>query len=249
LDIITFARSNPNEFYLNDSGVGMMKTCRFWIKGGQIEIMEDDYRLIMSGAPERMIPSQPLAEDETAELATLNILENRLAMLIKKADAVASKARQLNYHLKGRKTAVLSRQAVDKPSNVSAEAPLQTFPAVNSRSPAPIGEAAKLQQDLLEQFLSTPRRPSLAPQARPKVSRVGTSETPGFHNAHQEVDIRRMSHPITSSDDGIEGKSLNSMRSFFCILVPLTIFVGSKSSIVLLTSKVKDRVCWVSCIA
>jgi hypothetical protein len=169
----------------------------------------------MSGAPERMIPTQPIAEDESAELGTLNILETRLAMLIKKADAVASKARQLNYHLKGRKTAVMARKATDQPASVANEdsrtfSP-QPFSAINSRSPAPVnGEAAKLQQDLLEQFLSSSRRPSLAPQPRPKASRIPTSEAPVFHhtfnNAHQDGDTRRMSHPITSSDDGAEGQ-------------------------------------------
>jgi hypothetical protein len=214
LDIVTFARSNPNEFGLSDSTHGI-KACRFWIKGGQVEISEDDYRLIMSGAPERMIPTQPIAEDESAELGTLNILEARLAMLIKKADAVASKARQLNYHLKGRKTAVMARKAVDQPASVANEEPRtfspQPFSAINSRSPASVnGEAAKLQQNLLEQFLSSSRRPSLAPQSRPKASRLPTAEAPVFHhtfnNAHQDADARRMSHPITSSDDGAEGQ-------------------------------------------
>jgi hypothetical protein len=214
LDIVTFARSNPNEFCLSDSTHGT-KACRFWMKGGNVEISEDDYRLIMSGAPERMIPTQPIAEDESAELATLNILESRLAMLIKKADAVASKARQLNYHLKGRKKAVMSRKAADQPGGVSNEeshtfSP-QPFSAINSKSPAHMnGEAAKLQQDLLEQFLSSSRRPSIAAQSRPKASRLSTSEAPAFHhtfnNAHQDADVRRMSHPPTSSDDGAEGQ-------------------------------------------
>lgn len=208
LDITTFARSSPAEFGLSDSGLGF-KSCRFWIKGGQVEISEDDYRLIMSGAPERMIPTQPITEDESAELGTLNILDTRLSMLIKKADAVASKARQLNYHLKGRKTAVMARKAADQSAGEEARTfSPQPFSAINSRSPAPInGEAAKLQQELLEQFLSLPRRPSVA--ARPKASRLPTTESPAFHtfnNSHQETDARRMSHPATSSDDGIDGQ-------------------------------------------
>jgi hypothetical protein len=155
-----------------------------------------------------MIPTQPIPEDETAELGTLNILENRLTMLIKKADAVASKARQLNYHLKGRKAAVLSRKAADLPvtDEISSQhfSP-QPFSAVNTRSSIPPnGEPAKIQQQLLEQFLSDERRPSTS-QPRPKASRISTDA--GFHTFNgQEVDSRRMSHPLTPSEDGTEGQ-------------------------------------------
>jgi hypothetical protein len=204
LDIVTFARTNPAEFVLSDSSPGM-KACRFWIKGGQVEITEDDYRLIQSGAPERMIPTQPIPEDETAELGTLNILENRLAMLIKKADAVASKARQLNYHLKGRKAAVLSRKSPDQSVDETRHFSPQPFSAVNARaSIPPNGEAAKVQQQLLEQFLSFERRPSIQ-HSRPKTSRISTDM--GFNTFNgQEADSRRMSHPPTSSEDGTEGQ-------------------------------------------
>lgn len=210
LDIVTFARTNLTDFVLSDSGNG--KACRIWIKGGQVEISEDDYRLIMSGAPERMIPAQPIPEDESSELETLNILESRLTMLIKKADAVASKARQLNYHLKGRKTAIISRK--ESVAGVPIEVTLtgesrnfspQPFSAINNRSPKPPnGETPRLQQELLEQFLSNDRRNSYG--ARPKPSRVTTSEHGGQHGFSSDGDTRRMSHPITSSEDGMEGQ-------------------------------------------
>jgi hypothetical protein len=207
LDIVTFAHTNPAEFVLgeiSDTNPGL-RVCRFWIKGGQVEITEDDYRLIQSGAPERMIPTQPIPEDEAAELGTLNILENRLAMLIKKADAVASKARQLNYHLKGRKVAVLGRKAADQPVDETRHFSPQPFSAVNARSSIPQnGEAAKIQQQLLEQFLSHERRPSIQ-HSRPKASRISTDA--GFQTFNgQEADSRRMSHPLTSPDDGNEGQ-------------------------------------------
>lgn len=207
LDIVNFARTNPSEFVLSEASPGI-KACRFWIKGGQVEISEDDYRLIMSGGPERMIPTQPIPEDETAELGTLNILETRLAMLIKKADAVASKARQLNYHLKGRKSAVLSRKAADLPASVDETRRFspQPFSAVNARSSnPPPGEAAKIQQQLLEQFKDHERRPSTQ-HSRPKAGRIST-ETANFHTFNsQEVDARRMSHPLSASEDGSEGQ-------------------------------------------
>lgn len=208
LDIVTFARTNPAEFFLAEN-TPRIKTCRFWIKGGQVEISEDDYRLIMSGGPERMIPTQPIPEDEAAELGTLNILETRLAMLIKKADAVASKARQLNYHLKGRKTAVLSRRVAEQPQPGNPDPENRTFSpqpfsAINARSN---GETAKIQQYLLDQFTSHDRRQSI-PHGRPKASRVPTTETPPFHNTFNgpEPDTRRLSHPLTSSEDGNDGQ-------------------------------------------
>lgn len=229
IDIVTFARSNSSEFFLTDTSPGV-KSCRFWIKGGQVEISEDDYRLIVSGAPERMIPTQPIAEDESAELATLNILETRLTMLIKKADAVASKARQLNYHLKGRKTAFMARRAPEQSDTVDRTISPQPVSVNNSRSPAPqgSGDLGKIQQQLLEQFLiATPmsmsRRTSIA-HSRSKTRMVNSVEPPpptqiagltptsittfnAFNTSHPpEPNDRRLSQPntATSSDDGIE---------------------------------------------
>ena len=198
LDVVTFARTNLSDFVLTDTNHG--KVCRVWMKGGQLEIPEDDCRLIMSGAPERMIPSQPNLEDETAELGTLNILETRLGMLIKKADAVASKARQLNYHLKGRKTAITARRA-DAPATEPIPGPFspQPFSAIN-RSPKPSnGDNPKIQQDLLEQFMANGRRGSVvAHTPKPKGNRAAPADI-----AFNGDSDRRMSH--APSDDGAEG--------------------------------------------
>lgn len=227
IDIVTFARTNASEFALVDVSPGI-KACRFWLRGAQIEISEDDYRLIVSGAPERMIPTQPIPEDETAELATLNILEARLTMLIKKADAVASKARQLNYHLKGRKTVFMARKSADQ---IEPNDRTLSPQSIASRSPVPAGngDVGKVQQQLLEQFLITPptttsRRASIA-LSRSKTAKIATSVgqpqpqvmglTPtavaaynGFAQSTLPIDPndRRpsQSNTATSSDDGIE---------------------------------------------
>ena len=125
-------------------------------------------------------------------------------MLIKKADAVASKARQLNYHLKGRKAAVLSRKAAEQsvPVGEARNFSSQPFSAINTRMAiAPNGETAKIQQQLLEQFMASGRRPSTH-HPRPKPNRVSTSDFPTSTNN----DDRRMSHPLTSSEDGTEGQ-------------------------------------------
>ncbi|RDW92607.1 hypothetical protein BP5796_02001 [Coleophoma crateriformis] len=141
LELVNFARTNANDFVLNEHGY-----CQVFIGGGQVQISEDDYRLIMSGAPERMIPNQPIPEDEAAELGTLNILEARLQVLIKKADVVASKARQLNYHLGKHKLAVQARASVSSASG-----------------PPPNGNLTLLQvqQDLLKQFSQDGRQSPL----------------------------------------------------------------------------------------
>ncbi|KAK6607408.1 C6 finger domain-containing protein [Botrytis cinerea] len=183
LEVVSFARSNPADFILSDA-LHSMKACRFWINGGQVEISEDDYRLIMSGAPERMIPSQPLPEDEDSELGTLLILENRLTMLIKKADAVASKARQLNYHMKGRKNAIKAKKSPEQPT----ESPFHLH---------------------LNHFLPPSRRQSLPSQPRSKQPRPNNSEHSNFHSfngAAPGSDHQRASQPPSNSDDGIEGQ-------------------------------------------
>lgn len=174
LDIVSLSRSSPNSFILNNAASGP-KVCRFYVKGQGIEISEDDYRLLMSGAPERMLPSNPIPEDESAELGTLNILEGRLGTLIRKADVVASKARQLNYHMKQRKTALEARKAALEPEPVASYSP-QPFSPINtirSTVPGQNGEAARLQQDLLLQFSTAIAPPPVTvdvPKSRPSGS-------------------------------------------------------------------------------
>ncbi|KAH8811382.1 hypothetical protein F5884DRAFT_876615 [Xylogone sp. PMI_703] len=173
-DIVVFARSHPGEFNLSENPDGE-KICQFWINSTHVEICEDDYRLIMSGGPERMIPPRPVPEDEAAELATMNILEARLAMLIKKADAVASKARQLNYHLKGHKAALQAGKAqeVESPTQTNIFPHHQTIRTSYSAAP----EVAKIQQDLLHQFTS-PSNHSPHESSQPKYSRLVHSQSP-----------------------------------------------------------------------
>ncbi|PNP74138.1 hypothetical protein FNYG_12512 [Fusarium nygamai] len=91
LDVVSFARSNPKDFTLVQKADGT-RCCQFVLKGSQVEIMEDDWRLVWSGALDRFPLDHPLEEDETAELATLDILEQRTSILYKKADEVAARA-------------------------------------------------------------------------------------------------------------------------------------------------------------
>ncbi|KAL7621194.1 hypothetical protein AAE478_008511 [Parahypoxylon ruwenzoriense] len=148
LDIVEFAKSKPAEFVLTPTPSGT-RSCQFPLKGVQVEISEDDWRLIVSGALDRfrLVPPQPLEEDETAELATLEIVEQRLQILIKKADEVARRARQLNYHLSGRKASIHARRA-----SQSASGP--GFQAVNQSTSSGANPGYDLHADLLQQFLA-----------------------------------------------------------------------------------------------
>jgi hypothetical protein len=51
-----------------------------------VEISEEDYVLIASGMPQKLIPPQPIVEDEEKELGTLEILEKNLAQIVQLAD-------------------------------------------------------------------------------------------------------------------------------------------------------------------
>lgn len=200
LDIVTYARHNAAALTLVEEAPGN-KICQLWIRGNLVEISEDDYRLIISGAPERMIPTKAIPEDESAELGTLNILETRLAVLIKKADVVASKARQLNYHLKGRKTALLAKKTSElKGPEPESHTFSQPFSAVNARSPNPFhNEESKLQHQLLEQFLAQERLQNLPPQTL-HPGRASISEGSGMNGGPP----RKSSHAPTSTyeDEG-----------------------------------------------
>lgn len=156
LDVVDFARSKPQEFVLTESRNGG-RICQFWLKQCSVEISEDDYRLIVSGAPERMIPTQPIAGDEIAELGTIDIVEGRLSMLIKRADLVAARARQLNYHLKGRRSAIASRQSTQHGSEHSQIGSPSAFGFTgNGGLAAP--DKHSIHQDLLRQFIPDNRR-------------------------------------------------------------------------------------------
>lgn len=166
MDIVQFAKANPAEFTLTSSDRG--RFCTFYLKGNQVEITEDDWRLIVSEALDRFNLAQPLDEDENCELATLEILEQRIHVLIKKADEVARKARQLNYHLSGRKSAITSRRTTAKspPLHHSGFQPANHQQVQSSRP----SSTYNLHDDLLQQFTT-----ASASQIRPQTARIPQS--------------------------------------------------------------------------
>lgn len=165
LDIVQFAKASPNDFNLTSTD--RRRFCTFYLNGNQVEITEDDWRLIVSGTVDRfnLAPAQPLDEDENLEVATLEILEQRLQILIKKADEVARKARQLNYHLSGRKAAINSRRT-------SAQSPPARYagftPHNHQQTQLPRSKSGyDLKADLLQQFTA-----ASSSQVRPGSARI-----------------------------------------------------------------------------
>ena len=85
LDVVDFARNKPDQFNLEKSREGV-RVCQFYTKHCRVEISEEDYVLISSGMPQRLIPPQPIEEDEEKELGTLEILEKRMEQIVRSAD-------------------------------------------------------------------------------------------------------------------------------------------------------------------
>jgi hypothetical protein len=85
LDVVEFARNKPEQFQLGQMSEGV-RVCQFYTKQCRVQISEEDFVLISSGIPQKMIPPQPITEDEEKELGTLEILEKNLAQICQVAD-------------------------------------------------------------------------------------------------------------------------------------------------------------------
>lgn len=85
LDVVEFARNKPEQFNLEKQRDGV-RVCQFYTKQSRVEISEEDYVLIASGMPQKLIPPQPILEDEEKELGTLEILEKSLSQVVQLAD-------------------------------------------------------------------------------------------------------------------------------------------------------------------
>ena len=85
LDVVEFAKNKPEQFNLEKTRNGV-RVCQIYTKQTRIEISEEDYVLIASGMPQKMIPPQPISEDEEKELGALEILEKNLSHIIQLAD-------------------------------------------------------------------------------------------------------------------------------------------------------------------
>lgn len=122
LDVVEFARNKPEQFNLEKMREGN-RVCQFYTKQCRVEISEEDYVLIKSGMPEKLIPPQPIGEDEEKELGTLEILDKNLGSVVQLADQVSARARQLNHRLKNRKNAILARREAEAMAVEGARSP------------------------------------------------------------------------------------------------------------------------------
>ena len=152
-----------------------------------------------------MIPRQPVVEDELAELGTMDILEQRLSLLIKRADLIAARARQLNYHLKGRKAAISSRhqQFSEQGQNVLST---NFTPSGNQGTPVTL-DTRSIQQDLLRQFTADNRKPA-APRTKPgSIHTEALSSPKPSGSPHLNGQVRRLPASLAPSlDDGTGGQ-------------------------------------------
>jgi hypothetical protein len=86
LDVVEFARNKPEQFNLEKTRNGV-PVCQFYTKQCRVEISEEDYVLIASGMPQKLIPPQPIDEDEEKEVGSLEILEKNLQQITAMADS------------------------------------------------------------------------------------------------------------------------------------------------------------------
>ncbi|KAJ5544419.1 hypothetical protein N7513_006983 [Penicillium frequentans] len=118
LDVVEFAKDKPDQFVLEKSRNGG-RICQFYTKQCRVEISEEDFVLIASGMPQKMIPhsqSSRMRRRSWAHLRYWRKTSSRLLRwLIKSLIFViaAARARQLSYRLKNRRTAIVSRRQND----------------------------------------------------------------------------------------------------------------------------------------
>ncbi|KID95912.1 hypothetical protein MAJ_08130, partial [Metarhizium majus ARSEF 297] len=207
LDVVAFAKASPGEFSLTTMPDGS-RCCRFSYNGVLAEITEDDWRLISSGALDRFPLEHPFEEDETAELATLDILEQRASILYKKADEVAARARILHHRLGHRKNDLSRRRSQD--IGGPRHQPTNTPGRQHSFSPS-----YDLHADLLQQFLTMAPsniKPQSASDAGLSAINLGPS-SPSVHSPHHHQ--HRLSTQSSRPPGGtlLDNQMVNSAES------------------------------------
>ncbi|KAH7309131.1 hypothetical protein B0I35DRAFT_93944 [Stachybotrys elegans] len=159
LDVMSFSKTNANEFLLTTLPNGTRCCQFFWKDGRQVEINEDDWRLISTGALDRFSLERPFEEDEVVEMATLDILETRTTFLYKRADEIAARARMLHHRLGNRRRSITRL-------NKSPDDPNSPYRTLNVLQRSTSGGAAyDLHADLLQQFTAptAPASPGQVP--------------------------------------------------------------------------------------
>ncbi|KEF50817.1 uncharacterized protein A1O9_13130 [Exophiala aquamarina CBS 119918] len=89
LDVVELAQSSPKRLNLERTRNGI-RVCQFHTKQCLVEISEEDYVLIASGVPQKLMPPQPFLEDEEKELGVMDLLDRNLGQIIQLADQVSA---------------------------------------------------------------------------------------------------------------------------------------------------------------
>lgn len=194
IDVVQFAKTSPDDFVLVALPDGS-RCCRFHCKGTQVEITEDDWRLISSGALDRFPLEHPFEEDETAELATLDILDARTSILYKKADEIAARARILHHRMGQRRNELKRRRNNAAPASRTG----------------PSGQPYDLHADLLQQFaavtsnLTQSRSASIAGVSTPSMLPV----SPSVHSPHHQHTPALVGRPLAPAASFSEGVAVS----------------------------------------
>lgn len=198
LDIVEFATKHPDQFVPRKDSEGQL-SCRILINGVQVSILEDDWRLIASGALERfsMLSNSPTEEDEGIEVATLDIVEKRLETITKKAEEIAKRAHQLSHRLSSRKAMIKAKNPMQASNG---------FESINPRRRQMDSSSdLDVQSDLLQQFdasaarfrtfHASPASPNMGQKSAPVRKGSSASVNPRLPSAKERQPSVRPSRP------------------------------------------------------
>ncbi|KAI1839682.1 hypothetical protein JX266_014109 [Neoarthrinium moseri] len=149
LDIVEHAKAKHDQVTEFRSADGARR-CRFMLKGSQVEIPEDDWRLAASGALSRMslAPPEAFQDDQATELATLDIIQERVDAVARMAEELVASTRGVKTEIARRRGAVAGRSLRQQQPNSDVQAPIQ----LSSTMKQTPGD--DLRTDLLQQILS-----------------------------------------------------------------------------------------------
>ncbi|KAK5051611.1 hypothetical protein LTR84_003263 [Exophiala bonariae] len=184
LDVVEFAQSSPKQFNLERTRNGV-RVCQFYTKQCRVEISEEDYVLIASGMPQKLIPPQPILEDEEKELGVMDLLDRNIGQIIQLADQVSGRARQMIHKMKNRRTAILSRREQEaesrKPPQRTDASPLSP-PDTNGVPNKPV-RSIEVSQSPPMGFTAVNLRHPGAAEAEPRPPGTGSGEAVRNHTS------------------------------------------------------------------
>ncbi|KAK5074107.1 hypothetical protein LTR64_006749 [Lithohypha guttulata] len=198
LDVVEFAQNKPEQFDLEKTRNGI-RVCQFYLKQCRVEISEEDYVLIRSGMPQKLIPPQPILEDEEKELGVIDVLD------------LSARARQVAHRIKNRRTAILARREAegDVARNVLRSNDLPPSPAFEHNGVLPAAPEQPLQSRAPPvSSIPSPTMPSSGFTAVNTRHSLPPSEAQPFsmmreiHHDHQQEPVRRESAVREPISDG-----------------------------------------------